>query len=557
MKKGVLFLIGIMFFSSLAFAETVDSKITAVTLYSNQAQVSRELKTKVKKGLQTINLEVDAYNIDTDSVTAEVMGDGDVYSVQLKNEYKTISPQKNVADLEKEIETLIEAKRVLQNKKQVLNKKEEFLKSILNFSSVEIPKKVQTDFPSIDELDKTVGFIDQNFAAVFEAKQKLNNEIKELDKKIKVLNQELDQIRRPAQKSIKVIEIVFDAKKDQTIDIKAKYLVYNSFWKPLYKVDVSKDLKTKQLTMFAKIQQNSGEDWNDIKLSISNAVPLKGSRLPEARPWFMDINRPHPRRREAKQKSIAYGQQYSVKGGMRNVATFSDDESFSLMAEAAPMKAKVMTASAKRSLVSVEYDLPQVVSIESKNKETILPVLVKEIEGKVYDFSVPKENKDVFLVCAAKPDKEMLSGNLNVYMDGRFIGKTFIEEKKPGQVFYVNLGVDRGVYIKREKVKDKKQETFFGKIDRNNVVREIAYKITVENFKDKKTEIHLLDVVPVSKTDKIEIKDLKISPDATNKDYNGREGFNRWVFDLAAGKKKEIMIEFTVIYPKDVDVAGL
>lgn len=310
--------------------------------------------------------------------------------------------------------------------------------------------------------------------------------------------------------------------------------------------------------MFAKINQNSGENWDDIKLSISNAVPLKGTRLPTAYPWYMDILRPQPQMAMLDEASIGYTQYESF--GSRNVAksvSYGNDRGLQVAGAAAPRKAKVMTATAKKSLVSVEYDLPQKVSIESRSKETILPVFVKEIEGKVYDFSVPKENKDVFLVCAAQPDKEMLSGNLNVYMDGRYIGKTFIEEKKPGQVFYVNLGVDRGVYVKREKSKDKKLETFFGKIDRNKVVKELSYKITVENYKDIKSKIHLLDVVPVSKTDKIEVKDLKFSIEPTNKDYNGTQGLNRWIFDLKAREKKEILIEFTVIYPKDANIVGL
>lgn len=563
MRKGILFFVGLVFLSSAVFAQTIDSKISAVTLYSDQAQITRDLETKVDKGLQTLKIEVNAYNVDSDSVTAEVTGDGDVYSVQLKNEYKTVTPQKNVADLEKELESLQGQKKVLLDKKQVLDKKEEFLRSILKFSSVEIPKKVQTDFPSIDELNKTVSFIDDNFAKVYTDKHKLDKEIKEFNKKIKALKLELDEIRRPSQKNIKVIEIVFDSKKSQTIEIKAKYLVYNSYWQPLYKVDISKDLKSKKLTMFAKINQNSGEEWKDVKLSISNAVPLKGSRLPEAHAWYMDIMQDERKTRGmlksfsfGGQASDSIGQQFESYYGTRNVAN-ADLAVGSYSTAPVAEKARVVTASVKKSLVSVEYDLPQLVTIESRSKETILPVLVKDIEGKVYDFSVPKENKDVFLVCAAKPDKEMLSGNLNVYMDGRFIGKTFIEEKKPGQVFYVNLGVDRGVYIKREKIKDKKQETFFGKIDRNKVVKELAYRITVENYKEEKAEIHLLDVVPVSKTDKIEVKDIKYSFEPTNQNYNGKEGFSRWVFDLEARKKKEILIEFTVIYPKDANVVGL
>jgi len=52
-------------------------------------------------------------------------------------------------------------------------------------------------------------------------------------------------------------------------------------------------------------------------------------------------------------------------------------------------------------------------------------------------------------------DKELLSGPLNVYFGDRFIGKTFLSEKKAGETFSLNLGADRDVKVKREKIKDK------------------------------------------------------------------------------------------------------
>ena len=129
-----------------------------------------------------------------------------------------------------------------------------------------------------------------------------------------------------------------------------------------------------------------------------------------------------------------------------------------------------------------------------------------------------------------------------------------IGEKKPGEEFEINLGADRDVIIKREKVKDKSQETFFGKIERLTIIRELAFKITVEDLKDKNVKLKLLDSVPVSKTDKIEVKDLKIAPDPAKTNYQDKEGVMFWEMDLKSKEKKEISIEFTVTYPKDTPI---
>ena len=207
--------------------------------------------------------------------------------------------------------------------------------------------------------------------------------------------------------------------------------------------------------------------------------------------------------------------------------------------------------------LSFEYKLPQPISIESKEKETILPLFSKELKGDFFYHVAPKISSLPFLVCEIKGDKELLAGLLNVYFGGRFIGKTRLEEKNPGEKFKVNLGADREIKVKREKTKDNVKETFFKKIERQTIVRELAFKITVENLKDKKIDIEVLDSIPVSRTDKVEVKDVKITPRPAEKDLLDKEGVNLWKLSINPKEKKEIEISFTVIYPKDTPLRGL
>ena len=134
---------------------------------------------------------------------------------------------------------------------------------------------------------------------------------------------------------------------------------------------------------------------------------------------------------------------------------------------------------------------------------------------------------------------------------------TYLTEKKPDQSFSMNLGADRGIKVRREKILDKIKETYFGKIQRDTVVRSFAYKITAENIKNSPALLKIIDRVPVSKTDKIEIRDLQIQPNPTQENYQDKAGVHLWSFDLAPGEKREIGIEFTVTYPKGSPPYGL
>lgn len=529
------------------YAQTiVPSKITSVTLFSGQALVKRQASTTVDKGLNELFLEAEAFHVDKDSVTAKVYGSGEIFSVQFRNIPVKESPQVNIKTLEQKIDQLKKSKKILSDQKILLGKKERFLGSLIEFSDTQMPKEIQTHFPKTEDLDKTLMFIGSSFEKIHQKKQSLDASIEEIDKKIKLLEKELATLRVPAKKVRKVIEILFNAKHSHKIRIEADYLTKNAYWSPLYNVSVPSTLSEVDLTMFSKIRQKTGEDWNHVALSISNVVPLSGVHLPSISSWLLDFPRP---------RAIIMRKPSPVMLGKAAPET----EAFEKEADLEELKEEAAFAVAEKSELplSFEYYMPQPLNIESRDKETILPLFLKKLKGDFYYYAIPKQNALTFLVCKAKPDKELLSGPLNLYFSGRYIGKTFLDEKKAGEEFYLNLGADREIRVKKEKVKDKIKETFFKKIERDTVIRGFAYKITVENLKSRAVLLKVLDNIPVSRTDRIVVKDILMTPEPTQKNYQDREGVMLWEYHLNPEEKQEINIEFVVTYPKDVLPVGL
>ncbi len=121
----------------------------------------------------------------------------------------------------------------------------------------------------------------------------------------------------------------------------------------------------------------------------------------------------------------------------------------------------------------------------------------------------------------------------------------------------MNLGAERSVKVQREKVTDKLTETFFGKVDRSSVARELEYRIQIENLKNETTRVHVFDSIPVSKTDRIQIKGVEIEPKPTIKDYQERDGVMLWDVRVKPGIVQDIHIKFFVKHPKDSPPLGL
>ncbi len=540
----ILVSIWLSLFPSFLFSQQVNSVIKEVILFPNQALIKREAQLKAKKGLNEILLEINAFNVDKDSVSAKVYGEGEIYSVQFKEIFLKEPPQKKIRELENKLKNLRVQKESLLSEKNVLEKKEEFLNSFINFSHAQIPKDLKTKFPSISDLENVLKFLEENLTKINKRRQGLNLKIEDLNEEIEVLEKELNSLRALSEKSRKVIQILFNSKKDQEIKVEASYLVYNCRWQPFYKIDVPLNLKELNLVTFSKITQRTGEDWEDVTLSISNVIPLRGMSLPSLSSWFLDVGRD------------AYSM--NIKGAISSkIAKFPRRWEGLQEEKELPQAAGFVYARKKELPLSFEYTLPQKLNIESKDKETILPLFQKTLKGDFFYYTVPKANSYVYLVCKVQADKELLSGILNVYFGGRFIGKTYLAEKKPGQEFYINLGVDRAIKVKKEKIKDKIKETFFGKIERKTVIRELAFKIIIENLKNEPIEIKVLDNIPISKTDRIQIKDVKVFPKPKEENYQNREGLNLWVLKIPPKGKKEIDVEFKITYPKDIQIFGL
>lgn len=539
-----LFLVFVLNLQAIA-ATSVTSKINNITLFSNQALINRETEATVLKGVNEIHIPIEAFRIDPDSVTARVFGEGEILSVQYKEQPVVDPPQDVIKNLNLKIKTIQHNRQGLIDRKRILQNKATFLDAFLDFSKTQIPREIQTRLPTVEDLENTLSLIDTGFTEIYTGMQALDVEIKQLDAELKVLEEELIARRGGAKTNLKVIEILFNAVTSQPIKIETQYLVQHAGWSPLYKVSVTSRLDAIELTMFAKIIQKSGEDWRSADLVVSNVIPLRGVRLPSLSSWLLDIPRPMAR--------VAGRPAAVLKKSAPDVMMADEEIEIEKKAEAAAFaKAEV-----RQFPLSFEYVLPQPVDIESREKETILPLFTKSLQGDISHYIVPKKSLRTYLIARISADSELLPGPLNVYFGGRYVGKSRLIEKRAGESFDLVLGADREVTVKREKIRDKiKETTFFGKVERDTVVRELAYKMSLENLKNKPVEVQVIDNIPVSRTDRIKVNDMIISPEPTIKNYNDREGVMLWKLDLAPSAKREIDIVFVVSYPKELLLPG-
>jgi len=110
----------------------------------------------------------------------------------------------------------------------------------------------------------------------------------------------------------------------------------------------------------------------------------------------------------------------------------------------------------------------------------------------------------------------------------------------------VGFGAIETLTVKREMPKRAGGET--GVFTSANQQSESAV-ITVENTGDEAWPVRILDQVPYSEQDDLEIE-VTASPEPSETDVDGQRGILAWEFDLAAGAKETITLEQVLTWPE-------
>ena len=165
--------------------------------------------------------------------------------------------------------------------------------------------------------------------------------------------------------------------------------------------------------------------------------------------------------------------------------------------------------------------------------------------------TTPKLSQFAYLKAAATNNTAapFLAGQVNIFVGPDFVGTGSIATVAPTEPFDLFLGVDEGIRVKREEVKDK---TGKAGLFRNRQKKVFAYKITIENYKDKPARVIVYDQLPISAND-----DIKVAAGETLPALDKDTGKLTWTLDLKPREKRDLTFDFTVDWPEGKPVQGL
>jgi uncharacterized protein (TIGR02231 family) len=322
------------------------------------------------------------------------------------------------------------------------------------------------------------------------------------------------------------------------------YLVTTAGWTPLY--DIRSDSQTGKisLTYKAQVYQNSGMDWENVKLNISTNNPFVNKTKPELNPWYIDYYA-YKEREQLNEVDIVGGRKF------KNIPQAAFNQGFLYDAkklEDVPAMDADQFTTVVQQLISAEFKIDLPYTIKSDNQKNLVLIKNSELNTSFKYYAVPKLDPGVYLVAQmTKLDElQLVPATANIFFDGSYIGETYIDPTSMDDTLNLSLGKDPNISVKRTLLKQKSKD----KIIQDKRERTFSYQIEIQNNKSSLIQVIIQDQLPMTTNADIQIE-------AMEKD-GARElpgsGVLEWEYKLKAGESKKIEFGYKVKHPKDQPV---
>ncbi|MCP5097949.1 MAG: mucoidy inhibitor MuiA family protein [Chloroflexi bacterium] len=528
-----------------------ESQVGDVTVYPDRARVVCAGKGDVvETGLHRLLVENLPLTLEPESV--RVAGKGfarvRILSVDVARRYYEATPAQNAKALEDEIESLEDAYGVLMDDKGVWEAHGRFLNGMRE-ATQEYARGLSRGRTTVAEQAEIVAFLQSQDRELHTAVRDLDQQMRQLERRIDKLKKELNAIQsaRPKQRYQAQVEV--DVLEAGEFELSVSYVVRKAGWQPLYDIRLVTDDAGKshvEVSYIAQIVQNSGQNWDNVQLVVSTARPALNQRLPELKPWFVDVLQPIPRKPTSPAKMKV--------GAVRSAAMRVEADAMPAMAMAAPemAAAEVVTATVQDSGTAVSFSIPGTTTIPSDGSPHKSTMMHFKLDPKLDYLAVPKHTDAVFRRATVENESgsPLLAGNANLFVGDEFIGKTRLAFTPANGEVELLLGVEDRVTVERELLKRDVDKRFL----RDNRQLRYGFKIELKNLMKTAVSVELHDHIPVSRHEQIKIKLEKADPTPSEQsDLNLLE----WQLKLQADETRLVQYEYSAEHPRSLQVTGL
>jgi len=479
----------ILFLSVSIFAtetKPINAPIDKVIVYQEGAQVSRLTSLSIQSGQHTLVIGSLSNQIQENSIQVSLGKEVMIEAIALKDDYKS-DPA-----LEAEIKKIRAASKVLYDS---IGLKDAYLRiyseeKTMILANHQIKGQEGLTAQSLQDFSN---FYRQRMMEIENKMLSLKYEKEDIIKRHTKLGQEMAKIKAKQGTPLKMIEIIYSAKAANEVQLNIKYLISEASWTPNY------DVREKRLK---RPKRRKGNSIAGVVRDRSG-LPLIGASILE--------------------KGTTNGTITDIDGAFSSRKTEYQ-----------------VPLAIKKNVTQRIFDIDIPYSISSDGRNNKVTLLTYNIDSDYRYEIVPKVEEKAYLVASINDwyQYELLSGNMNIYFDGIYQGDYFLDLDKEQENLQLSIGVDNNIKVSRKPSKDFKDGNLFG----DKVTSKKSWDIEVYNGHAYAAAFHLVDQIPISKTDRINVDIKELGEGELNKET----GIVKWKKNISGKSSEKIILKYNV-----------
>lgn len=530
--------------SVTAFSQSavdITPMVKSVTLYQNGALVTHEGSATLEPGKTTIVFHGLPSSIDKQSIQLASDGDITILSVTSHDDYLSISrnnskvkkwkdslelTNEEVEDMKNKISIFEDAKKLLDNNRTVGG-------SSTGTTVLAVKSMYEYYVKQVNTIDDSLMLLHKKLNRYERRMQKITNEITEWRTKT-------DTIANDVEASI-------SSDKRQKVSFRLSYLTYDASWSPVYDLRAQDTKHPCQFSYKANISQHTGQDWDNIDLTLSSSNPVVNQTAPNLAPWYLAYAYALTVS-DANAATTGFAYQSNV---VNAPAEFSSRRAEKTEADKSDIyTTKEIGNTTTQNQLSVEFHIEVPYTLPSDDKPHTVEIRKYDLNAIYHYLTIPKLQRDVFLLAGITKWEELniLAGEVNIYYAGAYVGKSYITPETTSDTLNFSLGMDKKIVVKRTRVKDFSSTKWIG----SSKTQTFGWTITLHNSQSDSLTMDAFDQIPIS-TD----KDIVVTPIDLGGAGENATGKLTWHVSLAGGETKKLTFSYSVKYPKDKNISNL
>lgn len=530
-----------------------DSIAREVIIYSDKAQVKRVKHVELHKGENTIVFLNLGQGIDEQSIKSALpVKEAKIVSQALEQNYLYFFKEDEHERIFESILACLKKIIKLLDNKSVYALENHFIMDLRDYIQDLLNNIIITQENSIPKLKEALDFLEKRMDINSGEILDLNEDLKTVKEEYGVLIKKLKEIRELDKKIQNNIEVTILSETGCSCDVEISYILPNVSWRSSYDAKLNTESKRMELFYYGEIRQNTGEEWEDIKVILSTSLAESLVEIPKIYPVYISgyvEKRKHELMVEKK-----------VTRGLLEKEEMTDEEAPVDEQEAGegylPEKPVTETRiEAKKKGAAHTFTIEKPYTIPSDFEWHRLLIVRSGFDSALCYETIPEYMEYIYLKATQKNTTTIpfLQGKVAVYRNESYMGISTLSYTAHDEEFSLSFGIDEDLRIKRIQYKNLSKPAK-GPLGKH--FREWEYHFILYNYKKEEKKVLLKEGVYVSELKEVSVKIL----DNTTPDYIlSKDGIIQWEVEIPPDpfQHKKLILHYTLTAPKSFSLDGI